>query len=56
MSRQSCVVCAWRENCSKRFCIPDGGARCPDFTRDVSIKEIPDEPANSTNKKEQQKI
>ena len=40
MPRQSCAVCAWRENCSKRFCIPDGGARCPDFTRDISIKDI----------------
>ena len=36
--RQFCVVCAWRENCAKKFCVPDGGARCPDFTRDISIK------------------
>ncbi len=38
MSRQSCAVCAWRETCAKRFCIADGGARCPDFTRDITIK------------------
>jgi len=42
MGRQHCVVCAWRENCSKKFCVPDGGARCPDFTRDVTIKSVPD--------------
>jgi hypothetical protein len=40
MSRQSCAVCAWRENCSKRFSIQDNGARCPDFSRDVSIKDV----------------
>lgn len=39
MSRQSCAVCAWRENCNKRFSVSDGGARCPDFSRDISIKE-----------------
>lgn len=39
MPRQSCAVCAWREKCSKRFCASDGGARCPDFSRDVSIKD-----------------
>lgn len=41
MSRQSCLICAWRETCAKRFCVSDGGARCPDFTRDISIKEQP---------------
>lgn len=41
--RQLCVVCAWRQNCAKKFSVPDGGARCPDFTRDVSIREIKDE-------------
>lgn len=39
MGRQFCVICAWRENCAKKFCVADGGAHCPDFTRDVSIKE-----------------
>lgn len=39
MSRQSCLICAWRETCAKRFCVSDGGARCPDFTRDISIRE-----------------
>ena len=39
MPRQSCAVCAWRENCNKRFSTGDGGARCPDFSRDISIKD-----------------
>lgn len=38
--RQSCAVCAWRENCAKKFCVRDGGAHCPDFTRDISIKDV----------------
>lgn len=40
--KQHCVVCAWREHCAKKFCVADGGARCPDFTRDVTIKPVPD--------------
>jgi hypothetical protein len=39
---QHCVVCAWRENCAKKFCVPDGGARCADFSRDISIKAEPE--------------
>ena len=43
MSRQFCAICAWRENCAKKFCVADGGAHCPDFTRDVSFKTDEDE-------------
>jgi hypothetical protein len=39
MSIQFCAVCAWRENCNKKFCVPDGGAHCPDFTRDISLRD-----------------
>jgi hypothetical protein len=38
---QFCAVCAWRETCAKKFCVADGGARCPDFTRDISLKADP---------------
>lgn len=38
MNKQFCAICAWRENCAKKFCVADGGAHCPDFTRDISIK------------------
>jgi len=37
-----CVICAWRGECQKKFSVPDGGARCPDFTRDVTVRN-PDE-------------
>ncbi|MGB4600614.1 MAG: hypothetical protein WBI04_11670 [Trichlorobacter sp.] len=57
MPRQSCAVCAWRETCAKRFSITDGGARCPDFSRDVSIKDQDDTPPTNANQpsKESQK-
>lgn len=40
-TRQFCVICAWRENCAKKFSVTDGGARCPDYSRDYTIKELP---------------
>jgi len=33
-----CAVCAWRENCKKKFRVSAGEAHCPDFSRDVKIK------------------
>ncbi len=40
MSGQFCVICAWRETCAKKFCVADGGAHCPDFSRDVSLRAV----------------
>ncbi len=35
-----CVVCAWRENCKKKFLKGnDVSLRCPDFAKDLSIKQ-----------------
>lgn len=51
-STQRCVVCAWRETCAKKFSVADGGARCPDFTRDVSIKVTDDEKGNEDKEKQ----
>lgn len=40
MERTLCIVCAWRENCQKRFMAKkDISFRCPDFVKDVTIKE-----------------
>lgn len=36
--RQFCAICAWRETCAKKFSVTDGGARCPDFCRDLTIR------------------
>ena len=49
MSRQSCAVCAWRENCNKRFSVCDGGARCPDYSRDISIRDTGEATNNPTD-------
>lgn len=54
-SVQSCVLCAWRGNCAKRFSVSDGGARCPDFSRDVSIKTESCESDDANNVKEYKK-
>ncbi|MBI4687053.1 MAG: hypothetical protein HY756_04635 [Nitrospirae bacterium] len=45
-----CIVCAWREQCQKRFSVKDRDFRCPDFTRDVSI---PREEEEAEKNKEQ---
>jgi hypothetical protein len=37
-----CSICAWRDTCTKRFSVskdPSGRVHCPDFTRDLSIKD-----------------
>ena len=39
MIQQHCVVRAWRETCARKFCVPEGGAHCPDFTRDVGVPD-----------------
>ena len=40
MEKTLCIICAWRENCQKRFMArKDVSFRCPDFVRDVSIKD-----------------
>jgi hypothetical protein len=37
---RTCAVCAWRETCQKRFKGGDSIAfNCPEFTRDVRIKD-----------------
>jgi len=34
-----CVVCAWRENCSKKFSMPaDLSFNCPDYTKILGQK------------------
>ena len=54
MSHQSCVVCAWREDCNKRFSVCDGGSRCPDFSRDIRIKDTGDDTDNPTSSPDKQ--
>jgi hypothetical protein len=35
-----CIICAWKKDCQKKFLrSKDVTLRCPDFTKDVSIKD-----------------
>lgn len=46
-----CMICAWRQTCIKRFSIAqEGTLQCPDFTRDVTIKDEEEEKNQSTEK------
>lgn len=56
MSRQHCVICAWRETCAKRFSVADSGAKCPDFSRDVTIKDPDDNKASATNEPSKESV
>ncbi|MBF0558619.1 MAG: hypothetical protein HQL08_07540 [Nitrospirae bacterium] len=40
--KEFCVICAWRENCKKKFSLK-AGQRCPDFSKDLAIKDKPEE-------------
>jgi len=40
--KRICAICAWRENCVKRYKHQDNplvDINCPDFTRDISFKD-----------------
>ena len=34
-----CIVCAWRQDCQKKFSISGKDIRCPDFVKDLLIKD-----------------
>lgn len=41
-----CGICAWRRECQKKYKLAKDnfiGSRCPDYTRDLSIKALPEE-------------
>jgi hypothetical protein len=38
IDRALCAICAWRGDCNKKF-MHGSGVYCPDYTKDVSIRE-----------------
>jgi hypothetical protein len=39
-NKKLCSICAWREFCKKKFLASqDISFNCPDFTRDLTIRE-----------------
>jgi len=40
--KRICVICAWRENCTKRYRVKANAlfdVNCPDYTRDIKLKD-----------------
>lgn len=51
MSTKSiCAICAWRENCQKKFQVSGRDMRCPDFLKDITIKEKKENEAKDKEK------
>lgn len=47
--RKSCLVCAWRATCAKRFSMGDDATlHCPDFSEDVTLRKRAAEPVPPT--------
>ncbi len=36
---EACSICAWRADCKKKFSLSGKNIRCPDFVRDLTIKD-----------------
>ncbi|MBI5249339.1 MAG: hypothetical protein HY912_07575 [Desulfomonile tiedjei] len=51
--RTICIICAWRQTCNKKFSM-DGATttRCPDYTRDVTLRNP--EPDQKTEREEKE--
>jgi hypothetical protein len=52
--KKYCAICAWRGSCQKKFSVStdaSGNVHCPDYSRDLSIK---DQDIEAAVKKDQQ--
>jgi len=49
---EACAICAWRADCNKKFLLSGKNIRCPDFVKDITIKE--DSEQNNSNEQEKQ--
>lgn len=46
--KELCVVCAYRATCQKKFSLK-AGQRCPEFAKDITIKEEKTEETTKEN-------
>ena len=37
-----CGICAWRGICQKKFSLSQDALHCPDYSKDVTIKDRPE--------------
>jgi hypothetical protein len=49
-TKDICIICAYRENCQKRFSLK-AGQKCLDFARDLLIKDKDTQEEDKTAKK-----
>lgn len=50
---ENCVLCAWREDCQKKFSVSGKNIKCPDFARDLNIRDdkpVEDKPEEKKKK------
>lgn len=51
VTKDICVVCAWRATCQKKFSVSGKDLRCPDFVRDISLSDDKEEAAEKSKTK-----
>lgn len=49
-----CSICAWRENCQKKFSVSGKDIRCADFTEDFALKKKAAAEARPDDQEDQQ--
>ena len=56
IDRSLCPICAWRGDCKKKF-NKGAGLNCPDFSRDLTVKnkELEEELDNQSKSKDAEK-
>jgi len=56
IDRSLCPICAWRGDCKKKF-NKGAGIHCPDFSRDLTVKnkELEEELDNQSKSKDAEK-
>ena len=50
-ARITCAICAWRADCRKKFTVTNA-LHCPEYTRDVTIKEAAEAESDNHNQEE----
>ena len=38
-TKNICAICAWRATCQKKFSMSGKDMNCPDFEKDISIRD-----------------
>ncbi len=52
-TKNICIICAYRATCQKKFSISGKDMNCPDFAKDVTIRDEPEEAERSDGNSQQ---